>query len=117
MFSHAKTVINAREWLPAGCTSKREIGVRMALGALPSRIQRMVLSSASSLIAGGLVLGLAGALLLERSVRSFLFEAPRYDPAVYALVIAILLVAGLAAAVVPARRAARVDPIVSLRSE
>ncbi|MEZ5320044.1 MAG: ABC transporter permease [Vicinamibacterales bacterium] len=95
----------------------REIGVRVALGAAPSGILRLVLGRASRVLVAGVVAGLAGALLLERFVRSFLFEARPHDPGVYAVVTVLLLAAGLLAAAAPARRAARVDPLHALRAE
>jgi ABC-type antimicrobial peptide transport system permease subunit len=95
----------------------REIGVRMALGAVPVGILRMVLGRATRMLSIGLILGLAGAAALERFVRSFLFEARPHDPAVYGAVTFLLLATGLIAAVAPARRAARVDPLVALRTE
>jgi putative ABC transport system permease protein len=95
----------------------REIGVRMALGARPQGILRLVLGGATRMLVVGLALGLAGAALLERTVRGFLFNAQPHDPLTYALVALILLTAGLVAAALPARRAARVDPLIALRVE
>jgi ABC-type antimicrobial peptide transport system permease subunit len=94
---------------------RREIGVRVALGAAPAGILRMVLRGATGLMLAGLVIGLAAALLLEQTVRGFLFNPQPHDPVVYAIVAGVLLAAGLAAALGPARRAARVDPLVALR--
>jgi predicted permease len=95
----------------------REIGVRIALGAAPARILEMVLRRATFLLSTGLAAGLLAAGALERFVRSFLFEAAPHDPRIYAAVAAALLVVGLAAAAGPARRAARVDPLVALRTD
>jgi putative ABC transport system permease protein len=95
----------------------REIGVRVALGAAPGGIVGMVIGRASRLLLAGLALGLAGALSLERLVRAFLFEAQAYDPSVYAGAAVVLFSLGLSAALGPARRAARVDPLVALRAE
>jgi putative ABC transport system permease protein len=95
----------------------REIGVRIALGALPGGIVQMVLGRATVLMLGGLALGFAGAAVLEGAVRTFLFEARPHDPLVYLTVALVLVVTGLAAAFGPARRAARVDPLIALRSE
>jgi predicted permease len=95
----------------------QEIGVRMALGALPGRILRMVLGRAAVFMMAGLALGLAGAWGLARFVASFLFKVQPHDPVVYALVALVLLTAGLIAAFLPARRAASVDPLVALRRD
>jgi putative ABC transport system permease protein len=95
----------------------REIGVRMALGALPSTILWSVLGQASAYIAFGLAIGMAGAWSLTRLVEAFLFATQPHDPVVYATIFALLAIAGLAAAFLPARRAATVDPVVALRME
>jgi putative ABC transport system permease protein len=94
-----------------------EIGIRMALGALPASILWSVLGRAIVYLAGGLAIGLVGARLLGALVSGFLFQIPPNDLRVYAGVIATLVAAGLAAAWLPARRAARVDPLVALRLE
>jgi len=94
-----------------------EIGIRMALGAAPAQILGDVLTRATSYVAIGLALGLAGAWGLARFVERFLFEVQPHDRVVYGAVAAVLLAAGLVAALIPARRAARVDPIVALRAE
>jgi predicted permease len=96
---------------------RREIGVRVALGAAPAGILRMVLRGAAGLMLSGLAVGLGAALLLEQTVRGFLFNPQPHDPVVYTVVGGVLLVAGLAAALGPARRAARVDPLIALRGE
>jgi putative ABC transport system permease protein len=95
----------------------REIGVRMALGAEPARVVRMVLGSAMRTMAAGLAVGLAGGWLLSRFVRAFLFKSDAHDPLVYLGAGAVLIAAGLVAALVPARRASAVDPLVALRTE
>lgn len=94
----------------------REIGVRMALGARPSQVQRTVMMEAAWMLGFGVVIGTGGALLLSRSVKSFLFEVDARDPALYALAVTVLVVVGLVAALVPARRASKVDPMVTLRA-
>jgi ABC-type antimicrobial peptide transport system permease subunit len=96
---------------------RREIGVRVALGAAPAGILRMVLRSALALMLAGLCVGVAAALLLEQTIRAFLFQPQQHDPAIYAGAALVLLLAGLAAALGPARRAARVDPLVALRMD
>jgi predicted permease len=93
----------------------QEIGIRMALGALPSAILRSVLGKAVVYLAGGLAIGLAGAWLLSALVSGFLFQIPQHDLRVYGGVTLALVSAGVAAAWFPARRAARVDPLVALR--
>jgi predicted permease len=94
-----------------------EIGVRMSLGATSSRIVAMVLRHALALVGGGLATGGIAAWYLTRFVQSFLFEIRSGDVSVFGPAIVILAVAGLAAAAVPARRAARVNPIDALRQE
>ena len=94
-----------------------EIGVRMALGARPSQILGHVLTRATAYVTIGLVLGLAGAWGLARFVQTFLFQVQPHDVGVYALVSLTLAASGLLAAFVPARRAARVDPLIALRTE
>jgi predicted permease len=95
----------------------QEIGIRMALGALPSRILRSILRSASALMMLGIATGLAASWVLAELVEGFLFEVRAHEPSVYAGALTILALAGLVAALVPALRAARVDPVVALRSE
>ncbi len=94
-----------------------ELGVRLALGAQGGEVVRMVLGESMRLVAGGLALGLGGALLLNRTLAALLFEIKPNDPA--ALIGASVLLAGIAllGSFVPARRAARVDPMTTLRQE
>ena len=95
----------------------REIGVRVALGATPATILREILSSGLSLAAIGLFIGLGAALALTRYLESLLYSVHPVDPAVFAAAIATLLLVAMSACYVPARRAARVDPMVVLREE
>jgi putative ABC transport system permease protein len=95
----------------------REIGIRMALGALPVTILRMILGRATAHLAAGLFIGLITAWSLSGLVAAFLFQVQPTDISVYAGVGAVLVTTGLAAALIPARRAARVDPVISLRLE
>jgi putative ABC transport system permease protein len=95
----------------------QEIGIRMALGALPSTILKSVLGGALLYMIAGLAIGLMGAWGLAGLVRGFLFEIQPHDPRVYAGVLLVLATTGLAAAFVPARRASRVDPLIALRME
>ena len=95
----------------------QEIGIRIALGAVPAGILWSVLGRASLYLGVGLAAGMAGAWSLAGLVKSFLFATAPHDPAVYVGVLAVLTITGLAAAIVPARRAARVDPLGALRAE
>jgi ABC-type antimicrobial peptide transport system permease subunit len=95
----------------------REFGVRMALGAQPGNVLRLVLRRGVTTVALGLVLGILGALGLTQFMKAMLFETTPYDPSVYLLVSAVLLLAAIVACLLPARRAAKIDPIVALRAE
>jgi putative ABC transport system permease protein len=95
----------------------REIGVRLALGATRSHIHSLILGQGVRLLAVGLGIGLAGALAFSRLLGSFLFEVKAIDPAIYVVVSLLLAAAALLAGWIPARRASRVDPIVTLRAE
>jgi predicted permease len=94
-----------------------EIGIRIALGAAPSRISAMVVREALMLTAGGVVAGIAGALLLSRTLASLLYGLTPNDPLTMWSVIAVMSLTGLAAAYLPSRRAGRLDPTVALRHE
>ncbi len=94
-----------------------EIGLRMALGALPSDILRRVVGRGLRLAAIGACIGAAGALALSRLLTTVLFGVKPTDPATYAAVAAVLLATAGIASYVPARRALRVDPIAALREE
>jgi putative ABC transport system permease protein len=95
----------------------QEIGIRMALGARGDDVLRMVLNQGGVLMAAGLAIGLPMALGANRLLASQLFEVPVSDPITYGVVSIALLATGLAACVIPARRAMRVDPMVALRNE
>jgi predicted permease len=95
----------------------REIGVRMALGADSSVIRSMVLREGSTVILIGLAIGLIGAFVASRFLRTLLFEVSTADPLTFGMVSALLFAVGLAACYVPARRATRVDPLMALRIE
>jgi putative ABC transport system permease protein len=95
----------------------REIGIRMALGATPGGVVRMVLGQAVVLLGFGLALGLWGAWQFGAGVKAFLFGTEAADPLLFAAALLGLAAAGLLAGIAPARRASRVDPIVTLRCE
>jgi putative ABC transport system permease protein len=96
---------------------EREIGVRMALGASRRRVVVSVLLSTTVLVGAGLAIGTAAAWLLAANAQAFLFRMQIHDLRVFAAALGALLVAGLVASLVPARRAASVDPMIALRSE
>ena len=95
----------------------QEMGVRVALGAKPGDIARLVLGQAARLVVTGLVLGLIGAALLTRLLSTMLFEITPTDPVTYAIVAGVLALTAVAACQIPAWRATRVDPLTALRSE
>ncbi|HEX7118560.1 MAG TPA: ABC transporter permease [Longimicrobiales bacterium] len=95
----------------------REIGIRMALGAEARSVVALVLREGVALAGTGLALGLVGSLALARLLASLLFGVSSADPATYLVAPTVLLTAALAACVIPARRAATVDPMVALREE
>jgi predicted permease len=94
-----------------------EIGVRMALGASPAEVLRMVLSEGARLMALGGAIGLAGAAALAWLMRAMLFEVAPLDPTAFAAAAIVLCGFALAACYVPARRASKVDPMAALRSD
>jgi len=95
----------------------REMGIRMALGARPTVVFRMVIRQGMLLVGVGVVLGIAGALVATRLIASQLFNIGPTDPPVFVGVASTLILAGLAACVIPARRATKADPISALRLE
>jgi hypothetical protein len=96
---------------------RREIGLRLALGAPPSRILRMVARRGAVLVGSGLGLGALAALALSRAMASLLYATAAADPLTFAAVAVLLGTVGIGAALVPARRATRVDPLAALRAE
>jgi putative ABC transport system permease protein len=94
-----------------------EIGIRIALGAQSKDVLRLVISQGMSLVVIGLVIGLATAFGLTRLMRTLLFNISPGDPATFALVAAVLTVIALLACFIPARRATKVDPMISLHYE
>jgi putative ABC transport system permease protein len=93
-----------------------EIGIRMSLGADRGRVERMILREGGVLVAIGLALGMPAALIATRVIRGLLFGVAPTDPATFAGVALLMAVIGLAACWIPAMRAARVDPAVTMRS-
>jgi predicted permease len=95
----------------------REIGIRSALGADPGSVLRLILRRGAVLTSAGIILGTAGALALTRVLTSSLYEVKPDDPATYATVAGLLAGVAFVATWIPARRAARIDPIVALRAD
>ena len=95
----------------------REIGVRLALGAEPGRLTRMFVRDGLRLATVGVFIGLAGSALLVRTMSSLLFQVSAVDPLTYLVVSAGLMATSFAAAYLPSRRAAGVDPAIVLRAE
>jgi putative ABC transport system permease protein len=98
-------------------TRTNEIGIRMSLGAAPATVQRMILGEGGVLLAIGLGLGLPGALLAARVIRGLLFGVAPYDPATFGAVALVMAAIGIAASWIPALRASRVDPVVTMRAQ
>jgi len=95
----------------------REIGIRMALGARPGELQRMIVRHGLSLAVVGVAIGAGAAMGLSRLIKSLLFEVSPIDPMTYAAVAVVLVTSAVLASYVPARRAATVDPLHALRAE
>ena len=95
----------------------REIGVRMALGATQSNVMRMVLTNACALLAMGLIVGGVATWYVSATAKTFLFGLDATDPRAFAAAVVSLSLAALVASIIPARRAASVDPLVALRAE
>ena len=96
---------------------RREIGVRMALGATRRDVLRLVLTRALRIVVAGLIVGLAGAVGVTRVLQTFLFGVTPTDPLAFTIVTLLLMAVGLLAAWLPARRATRIDPCAALRAE
>jgi putative ABC transport system permease protein len=96
---------------------RREIGVRMALGATRREVLRLVLTRALRIVAAGLIVGLAGAAGVTRVLQTFLFGVTPTDPIAFTIVTLLLMAVGLMAAWLPARCATRIDPCAALRAE
>uniref|UniRef100_Q01SC3 Permease n=1 Tax=Solibacter usitatus (strain Ellin6076) TaxID=234267 RepID=Q01SC3_SOLUE len=96
---------------------RREVGIRMALGAPAAAVKRMFLCRGLLLACVGIALGLAAAAALSRLMSSLLFGVTEFDPATYVVTVIVLLVAAMLATYIPARRAASLDPMATLRGE
>ena len=96
---------------------RREIGVRMALGATRGSVANLVLRQGSILIGAGLAIGIVLALMLGRFIKSFLYEVKPVDASTYFAVVVVLTAIGLIAALIPARRAASIQPMQALRDQ
>ena len=94
-----------------------EIGIRMALGATSARITQMVLTRSALMVAAGLAIGLAGAVALRGLMGRFVFGVEAGDPVSYTVACGLLLAAAFCASLIPARRAAAIDPLQALRRE
>ena len=94
-----------------------EIGIRMALGAQPRDVMRLVVGHGLFLLGIGVAIGIAGSLILTRALGTFLYGIRPTDPVTFASVVLILAGVALLASYFPARRATKVDPIIALRYE
>ena len=95
----------------------REIGIRIALGASPSNVVRMVVNEGVAMVAIGIGIGIVGAIALTRLMHALLFDTSSTDPMTYVLVTLVLAAVALVASSVPAMRAAHVDPALAMRAE
>jgi len=93
-----------------------EIGIRMSLGADSGGVQRMILREGGVLVAIGLVLGIAGAFVAARVIQGLLFGVAPYDPTTFIGVAVMMAVIGIGACWLPALRAARIDPAITMRA-
>jgi ABC-type antimicrobial peptide transport system permease subunit len=95
----------------------RELGIRLALGAAPRAILLLIVRRGMAVACTGLAVGLVAAVLLTRYMAGMLFRVDARDPFTFTVIPTALALAALAASYAPARRAARIDPMISLRSE
>ena len=95
----------------------QEVGVRMAIGASPGAVFRMVVARGAWLLSVGIVLGFIGSIFAARLLATYVWRASTFDALTFVGVSILLLVAGLQACVWPARRASRISPVVALRNE
>jgi putative ABC transport system permease protein len=94
----------------------QEIAIRLALGAMPGNIVRLILGSGARIAIAGCVVGLLGSLAASRLIESFLFGVSGSDPIIYAVSLVVMLVLALLASAIPALHAAAADPVTDLRS-
>jgi putative ABC transport system permease protein len=95
----------------------KEIGVRVALGADPGDVRRMVLADGARVVSAGIGLGLGGAVVMTRLIASVLPNASAFDVPAFAVAVTVIAAVGMVACYLPARTAAAVDPLVALRTE
>ncbi len=95
----------------------QEIGIRMALGAEAHRVRNMVVAQGMRLAVVGVVIGIGSAFVLARVMSSLIFGVTTTDPLVFTATPMVLIVVAFAAVWLPARRAARVDPLIALRAD
>lgn len=95
----------------------KEFGIRLALGAQPGALRRAVMRQGLLLTAAGVLVGVAGAFALTRTIKSLLFEVSATDPVVFTAIPLLLVIVSIVACYTPARRATKVDPLVALRDE
>jgi putative ABC transport system permease protein len=95
----------------------RELGVRMALGARRADVLALVIRETTPLVAAGVAIGVGAGLVVTRLMRSMLFGVEANDPVTFVSVAVLLMVVGVVAALLPARRASRIDPMIALRSD
>ena len=95
----------------------KEFGIRLALGAQPGALRRAVMRQGLLLTAAGVLVGVAGAFALTRTIKSLLFEVSATDPIVFTVIPLLLVIVSIVACYTPARRATKVDPLVALRDE
>jgi putative ABC transport system permease protein len=96
---------------------QREIGIRVALGAQKRAVMKLILGEGAILVIAGLVIGFATSLALNQLLTSLLFAVSATDPLVYFLMATLVICIALLASCLPARRATRIDPIQTLRSD
>ena len=95
----------------------REIGIRLALGAARRDVLSLVMLQGMGMVAAGVMVGLAGSLLLTKLLRTLLFQVSPGDPLVHATIVVLLVAVALVATFLPARRAAALDPFATLRAD